>query len=112
MYKKTMLEHYLSRSLNVPLEPSTKTDQMVLTQIEKASYVLTPDFTLKLLNIHERYMCGVPVIIEGETGVGKTALVKMLSDLWNDAWKAEWNLRRRRIVELVEKYSSCKNAVF
>ena len=28
-------------------------------------------------------MCGVPVIIEGETGVGKTALLHMVSILWN-----------------------------
>ena len=34
-------------------------------------------------NVHERKKCGVPVIIEGETGVGKTALLKMMSILWN-----------------------------
>ncbi len=51
--------------------------------IEESQYILTHDYTMKMLNIHERRECGVPVIIEGETGVGKTALVEMLSKLWN-----------------------------
>ena len=36
-----------------------------------------------MLEIHERMESGIPVIIEGETGVGKTALLEMLSLLWN-----------------------------
>ena len=44
-----------------------------------------------MLEIHERFECGVPVIIEGETGVGKTALVEMLSILWNDTLQPEWD---------------------
>ena len=36
-----------------------------------------------MLQIHERMESGIPVIIEGETGVGKTALLEMLSILWN-----------------------------
>ena len=50
---------------------------------DENDYVLTLDFALKMLNIHERRKCKVPVIIEGETGVGKTALIEMLSKLWN-----------------------------
>ena len=38
-----------------------------------------------MLDVNERWKCGIPVIIEGETGVGKTALVEMLSKLWNSA---------------------------
>ena len=53
-----------------------------------------------MLNIHERYECGVPVIIEGETGVGKTALIEMLSKLWNQSLLLEWKKQRDRIVEL------------
>ena len=49
----------------------------------KESYVLTLDYVLKMLSINERRLCGVPVVIEGETGVGKTALIEMLSKLWN-----------------------------
>ena len=60
------------------------------------------DYTLKLLNIHERYESGVPVIIEGETGVGKTAIVEMLSKLWNEAWQTQWALVKNRILDPIE----------
>ena len=43
-------------------------------------------------NIHERKQCGIPVILEGETGVGKTALLKMLSVLWNTRFSREYRL--------------------
>ena len=56
-----------------------------------------------MLNIHERYECGVPVIIEGETGVGKTALIEMLSNLWNQSLLLEWEKQRDRIREFFAK---------
>ena len=46
-----------------------------------------------MVNIHERKRCGIPVIIEGETGVGKTSLVHMLSVMWNTVFN-----RKQRIV--------------
>ena len=52
-----------------------------------------------MLNIHERRECGIPVIIEGETGVGKTALINMLSKLWNHVLINEWRTVKRRIVK-------------
>ena len=69
-----------------------------LKAIDDKQYVLTLDYTLKMLNIHERYKCGVPVIIEGETGVGKTALIDMLSQLWNNSWVDEWELEKSRMI--------------
>ena len=39
---------YLSRALNVDLEDGR------LTPIDDSAYVLTLDFTIKMLNIHER----------------------------------------------------------
>ena len=56
-----------------------------------------------MLNIHERRQCGIPVIIEGETGVGKTALINMLSKLWNHALISEWRTTKHRIVEKLYK---------
>ena len=50
-----------------------------------------------------RYQCGVPVIIEGETGVGKTALVKMLSKLWNQAMLLEWERKHSQLLELIKR---------
>ena len=57
-----------------------------------------------MLVIHERRECGIPVIIEGETGVGKTALINMLSKLWNHVLNDEWKRVKGRIVhKLYEK---------
>ncbi len=70
-----------------------------MVAIDDSAYVLTLDYTIKMLNIHERYECGVPVIIEGETGVGKTALIEMLSKLWNQSLLLEWKKQRDRVIE-------------
>ena len=50
-----------------------------------------------------RYQCGVPVIIEGETGVGKTALVEMLSKLWNHSLLLEWKRQRSQLLDLMKR---------
>jgi len=63
----------------------------------------------QMLNIHERRQCGIPVIIEGETGVGKTALINMLSKLWNHALIDEWRKVKGRIVQ--ELYDKAKGRV-
>ncbi len=54
-----------------------------------------------MLNIHERHECGMPVIIEGETGVGKTALVEVLSKLWNSAHLNVWRKTRESVLEFI-----------
>ena len=97
MNTREILDKYLSKALGVELKDGR------LKQIDEAKYVLTLDYTLKMLNIHERYRCGVPVIIEGETGVGKTALVQMLSDLWNHSLLDSWNIEKGRIHDLLSK---------
>ncbi|XP_030418159.1 E3 ubiquitin-protein ligase RNF213-like isoform X2 [Gopherus evgoodei] len=45
------------------------------------SYQLTLDNTLKMLAIHLRFQCGIPVIVMGETGCGKTKLVQFMCSL-------------------------------
>ena len=78
--------------------------------IKSANYVLTKDFTLKMLNIHERKECGMPVIIEGETGVGKTFLVEVLSQLWNEAWKQHVCLQKE--ILRVSNKTACTSIIF
>ena len=56
-----------------------------------------------MLNIYERYECGIPVIIEGETGVGKTALIEMLSKLINHSWVTQWEMAKDRILEIIKR---------
>lgn len=43
-------------------------------------YVVTVDNLIKLMSIQQRLKYGLPVILMGETGCGKTALVKFLAD--------------------------------
>ncbi|XP_072299402.1 E3 ubiquitin-protein ligase rnf213-alpha-like [Eucyclogobius newberryi] len=45
------------------------------------TYELTTDNILKILAIHMRFRCGIPVIIMGETGCGKTRLIKFVCEL-------------------------------
>ena len=46
-----------------------------------STYELTLDNCLKLMAIHMRLRCNLPVVITGETGCGKTRLMKFFSDL-------------------------------
>ena len=68
--------------------------------IDQSKYVLTLDYAVKMLDIHERLQCGIPVVIEGETGVGKTALVEMLSKLWNQSLFLEWTKQKNRLLDI------------
>lgn len=45
------------------------------------TYQLTLDNVLKILAIHLRFQCQIPVIIMGETGCGKTRLVQFLCEM-------------------------------
>ncbi|XP_042658256.1 E3 ubiquitin-protein ligase RNF213 isoform X2 [Tyto alba] len=45
------------------------------------TYELTTDNVLKILAIEMRFRCNIPVVIMGETGCGKTRLVKFLCKL-------------------------------
>ena len=46
-------------------------------------FILTENFTYKLFHIHERKLTQLALIIEGETGVGKTFLLKFYASLLN-----------------------------
>ncbi|XP_072046321.1 E3 ubiquitin-protein ligase rnf213-alpha-like [Amphiura filiformis] len=45
------------------------------------TYELTTDNVKKILAIHMRFRCGIPVVIMGETGCGKTRLIRFLCRL-------------------------------
>ena len=94
------MDLYLSRALAIPLDRNAER----ISAIDDLKYVLTTDYAIKMLNIHERRMCGMPVIIQGETGVGKTFLLQMMSVLWNQQLVAELNLIRSRIVDMVRAH--------
>ncbi|XP_060597666.1 E3 ubiquitin-protein ligase rnf213-alpha-like [Ruditapes philippinarum] len=56
------------------------------------SYELTTDNVKKMMAIYMRFMCNIPVIIMGETGCGKTRLVKFLCGLQQPADKIVSNM--------------------
>ncbi|XP_041646892.1 E3 ubiquitin-protein ligase rnf213-alpha-like isoform X2 [Cheilinus undulatus] len=53
------------------------------------TYELTTDNILKMMAIHMRFRCGIPVIIMGETGCGKTRLMKFMCELKRGEAQAE-----------------------
>ncbi|XP_036412416.1 E3 ubiquitin-protein ligase rnf213-alpha-like [Colossoma macropomum] len=75
--------------MNVDFKTLHRTEQLeilcrVLGVQEKdpdSTYQLTLDNALKILAIHMRFQCNIPVVIMGETGCGKTRLVKFMCDL-------------------------------
>ena len=78
---KELLHKILARGLGVPYNPK----KGHIDLLDDMQYVMTLDFAVKMLTIHERRLCGIPVVIKGETGVGKTFLLETLSALWNCA---------------------------
>lgn len=71
--------------------------------LDEREYVMTLDYAVKMLTIHERRLCGVPVVIKGESGVGKTFLLETLSALWNHALLADLDLERSRLKDELTK---------
>ncbi|CAB9511697.1 Ring finger protein [Seminavis robusta] len=85
--KRTTLDRLISQAMGIPLDGVPGQER--LRCIDDSGFILTRDFGVKLLNIHERVAAGVPCIMEGESGVSKTALSKEYSILVNSALTAE-----------------------
>jgi hypothetical protein len=51
--------------------------------MHETKFILTENFAYKIFHVHERKLTKLPLIIEGETGVGKTFLLKFYSLLLN-----------------------------
>ena len=54
---------------------------------------------MKMINIHERKLSGLPVVIQGETGVGKTYLLETLSKLWDASSRSSLSKIKADITE-------------
>jgi hypothetical protein len=90
---RSTLDRFLSQALNLPLEGGR------LKCVDENNFVLTVDFTMKLLSIHERVACCTPCVIEGETGVSKTALTRMYSILRNAGVEKQVKLLNQQHLE-------------
>ena len=56
------------------------------------TYVLTVDNLIKILAIQMRFCCGIPVVIMGETGCGKTRLIRYMCNLARKGQEARNNM--------------------
>lgn len=62
------------------------------------SYELTGDNAKKILAIHMRFRCNIPVIIMGETGCGKTRLIRYMCGLQTGGLKCK-NLLLMKVID-------------
>ena len=70
--------------LENPIEPDGKGLISLLEIVDKDKYVITKDNFRKMILILYRIIAKIPVIIMGETGCGKTSLIKKLNQLKNN----------------------------
>jgi len=68
--------------INNPIERGKGSDKISLEEIV-GNYVFTADNFLKIVLILLRIRANIPVIMMGETGCGKTSLIRKLSELKN-----------------------------
>ena len=73
--------------------------RVITSLLDSIKFVLTADLTFKLLQIHMRRKQGLPLIIQGETGAGKTFLLKAYTLLLNH--EASHNQEEEQSVRLV-----------
>ena len=71
---------------------------------DEMKFILTENFAYKLFHIHERKLTRLALIIEGETGVGKTFLLKFYSLLLNT--KSTIDCRRENITSKIKENSN------
>jgi Cdc6-like AAA superfamily ATPase len=69
--------------------------------VNETKFILTENFSYKLFHVHERKLTKLALIIEGDTGVGKTFLLKFYSLLLNskDTKNSNENNVKPRFIE-------------
>ena len=70
------LQQLSQDQLRTKLERIVRTTRNSDGRTEDQSYVLTADNILKMVLIIQRIRAGIPVIVMGETGCGKTSLIR------------------------------------
>ena len=73
-WKKSAMIEKLCMVMGIDFDPENVYDP-------DETYVLTVDNLIKILAIQMRFRCGIPVVIMGETGCGKTRLIRYMCDL-------------------------------
>ena len=103
LYRELKEQKTLQDCLCTALQIRNDSSQSGLSVLQNQGYVLTLDYLLKMLSVHERQQCGMPVIISGETGVGKTFLLETLSKLYNHSYQQSLSLWREHLIEYMKQ---------
>ena len=74
------------------------------------TYVLTVDNLIKILAIQMRFRCGIPVVIMGETGCGKTRLIRYMCELAKQGQGAK-NMLILKVILSTRSYSNSGTSV-
>ena len=82
-YAKMTQDKLHEKLEKIARKKSHDTDETDSTKHKYSDYVLTPDNMLKMILIILRVRANVPIIIMGETGCGKTSLIKYLANTCN-----------------------------
>jgi len=92
-YKQLDFLQELQNILDVttPVEKVPNSTKISLEEIA-GDYVLTADNFVKMVLILLRIRSGIPVIMMGETGCGKTSLIRKLSEMKNDGDKQKMKI--------------------
>ena len=78
------------------------------TIMNQMKFILTENFAYKLFHIHERKLTTLPLIIEGDTGIGKTYLLQFYSLLLNTKTQYDYDQTqfRKQILERISIWIS------
>ncbi|XP_019853235.1 PREDICTED: E3 ubiquitin-protein ligase RNF213-like [Amphimedon queenslandica] len=76
-----LLENYRSWNKNTMINKIGMVMGLEWSYDPDSSYVLTIDNVIKIMAIHMRFRCNIPVIIMGETGCGKTRLIRYMCNI-------------------------------
>lgn len=80
IYRKDGIAHIrVALAYSFGLEETNR----LLPILERNKYTLTIDFAIKLLLLNERRNAGLPVILQGETGLGKSELLRLYAEIQN-----------------------------
>ena len=90
-YKKFEQKQFLEELREIldiknPVEKGTDNNKISLEEITD-NYAITPDNFVKMVLILLRLRSNIPVIMMGETGCGKTSLIRKLSEMKNNGDK-------------------------
>ena len=127
MFKKLEYLEIFKKILDLdnPVKPDENNDKKLISLLEiidKDDYVITTDNFRKMILILCRIIANIPVILMGETGCGKTALIKKLNQLLNNGKETLESINihpgyddkklTQKMNEINEKAKSCQGELW